>query len=104
VRDERLPRLAGLDLEQRATVAVGARDPARRDVRDRAGEPLVGHHDVAAAGEDEQRLAAGVGLAHRRHDLVLRGRGDETGGRAAQAQGGELGESRHRQANLLWRW
>ena len=53
VGDERVPRLAGGDLERGAL----ARDAARGDVHDGAREALVGDDDVRAAGEHEQRLA-----------------------------------------------
>ena len=59
VGHERVPRLAGGDLERGAV----ARDAARGDAHDGAGEALVGDHDVRAAGEHEQRLAGPVGRA-----------------------------------------
>ena len=61
-------------------------------------EPLVGDDDVAAAGEHEQRLARGVGLAHRRDELVLVGRLDEPAGRAAEPQRRQRGERRQEPA------
>ena len=64
-------------------------------MHDRAGEAVVGHHHVAAAGQHEHRLAGGVGLPDGRDELVLGVRLDEAAGRAAQAEGRQIGELRH---------
>jgi hypothetical protein len=63
-------------------------------VDDDAREALVGDHDVAAAREDQQRVAGGVGLPDGAEKLVL-GRGrHEAPGRAAEAQRRQVGQTR----------
>jgi uncharacterized membrane protein YfcA len=64
-------------------------------VDDRSGEALVGHHEVAAAGQDEHRLAGQVGVADGADELLLGSRLDEAGGGAAEAQRCEIGELWH---------
>ena len=51
-----------------------------------SGKALVGHDQVAAAAEDEHRLAAGIRVAHLGDDLVIGARVDEASGRAANAE------------------
>jgi hypothetical protein len=53
-------------------------------VYDRSGHPLIGDHDVAPAGEDEQRLLRPVDLAHRGDQLALVVDTQQARGRAAQ--------------------
>jgi hypothetical protein len=50
------------------------------------GDALVGDHHVAPAGEEEQRVRAGVGGAHRGDERVLRGGLHERARRASEAQ------------------
>jgi hypothetical protein len=91
--DERVPVLTGLHVEPHATVGkLAARDPAREDLHDGAGEARVGDDDVAASGEHEQWLAGGVGRAHRSDDVLLRARLQQAPGRAAEPQRRQLAE------------
>ena len=93
--DERVPLLARGDVEPDPPVAaLRLLDAARRDPHDRPGEPLVGDDDVAAAREDEHRLAGLVGRPHVRDELVLGGGLDEPARRTAQSQRRELAQGR----------
>ena len=94
-RHERVPVLAGLNVEPHAPVAAAQLlDPRGRDAHDRAREALVGDDDVAAAGQHEQRLVRDVGFAHERHELALGRRVDEPRRRAAEAQRRQLAQRR----------
>src|SRR6185369_7721017 len=86
--DHRVPVLAGRH-GQRARSAVPA-DAARRDLDHGAVEPLVGDDKVAAAAQDQQRLAGHVGGPHRVDELVLGSGPDEAAGWAAEADRGVI--------------
>jgi len=74
----------------RAAAHLG--DAAGADPHDRAVESLVGDDQVAAAAQDQDRLAPAVGGAHRGDHVRVGGRLGEPRRRAAQAQGGAAGE------------
>ena len=86
---ERVPRLAGGDLQRRAV----AGDAARGDADHGAREALVGDDDVRAAREHEQRLAGLVGGPDGPHEVLLVEASTIAGGGAAQAQGRQLAEA-----------
>jgi hypothetical protein len=67
-------------------------------VDDGAVEPLVGHDDVAATREHEDRLAGRVGLTDGGDEVVLVRGLDEPARRPAEPQGGQRGERRQEPA------
>src|SRR3954453_17689742 len=90
--DEGVPWLAGLDGQGFVLlVDAGGEDPDHG-----AREAVVGDHDVAAAGEDEQRLPWWVGFANGVYAFLLRVRVDQAGRGAAEPQGRQVGEHAHR--------
>jgi hypothetical protein len=89
VGDERIPWLAGGDLERGPV----ARDAAGGDPHHGAREALVGDHDVRPAGEHEQRIAGPVGRADGVDEGLLGGGLEVARGGAAEAQGGELAQA-----------
>jgi hypothetical protein len=85
----RVPVLAGRHGEH-ARPAVPA-DAARGDLDHGAVEPLVGDHQVAAAAEDQHRLAGRVGGPHRLDELLLGAGPGEAAGGPAEADRGVIG-------------
>ena len=74
-------------------------DAPRGDVHHGAGEALVGDHQVAAAAEDKQWLAALIRGPDLGDEFGVVGRLGEVPGRAAEAQRGVPGE---RNLRLCW--
>ena len=100
-RHERVPVLPRRDRHQHAAagrvVAAGVdvgHDPSGGHLDHRAGEPLVGHHQVAPAAQEQHRLPRRVGGGDGCDQLGLGARAHPARGGAAQAQGGALGEPR----------
>ena len=90
VGHERVPRLAGGDLE---AGALAARRRAWRSARTVPGEALVGDDEVRAARQHEQRLAGAIGFADG-VDQRLLARGLEVAARgAAEAQGRQVAQA-----------
>nr|AIA14411.1 hypothetical protein [uncultured bacterium] len=91
--DDAVPRLAGGDRDHRAATGVGVdHDAARQHADDGSRHTLVGHHQVAAAGDDEDRVAGLVGDPDGVEQLLLGGRVDHGPGGATEAQRRQLGE------------
>ena len=90
VGHERVPRLAGGDLERwrpsRATPRVAMRTTV-------PGEALVGDDDVRAAGEHEQRLAGPVGRGRRPRSTRLLARAPRRSGPRGRRGAGSSGRS-----------
>ena len=75
-----------------ATTSPSSLDAARQHAHDGAGEALVGDDDVAAAGQDEQRLAGGVGARTASTSSSSVRASTTAPGRAAEPQRRQLGE------------
>src|SRR5262249_40603763 len=84
------PFLAGRHRELTRIPVAG--DPERRDLDHGAVEALVGDHQVAAATEDEHRLASRVRGPDGIDEVVLGLGADEGPGRPAQAGRGEVSQ------------
>ena len=91
--DEDIPRLAGGDGDVRAATHVALDlDPARGDLDDHPGEPVVGDDQVAAPAEEKDRAAGGVRLAYGGDELVLRRGPDPLLRGAAEPERGVVGQ------------
>ena len=86
--------MAGLDHNGDAAAGILRADgeSLRGDLQDGAGEPVVGHQQVGAAADDQQRLAGGVRRSDGLDDFGLGAGLDETSGGAADGGRGQGGK------------
>ena len=91
---ELVPGLARGDGEPHPLAVVDARraEAAGGDAHDGALESRIGDHQVGAAGDQQQRLAARVGGGNRLDQLGGARRLEQTSRRATELQRGQLGE------------
>ena len=86
--DDVVPFLARGDGHQDVISRRREIDPGRPHQHHPPGEPLVREHDVAAATQDQHRLAIGVGIADRRDQRLLVVNDHQIIGRPAQTERG----------------